>query len=88
MAPTTKCRWTSTESCWFVLPSHSAPIPSGRQKDRSKELSAVVQDSVYIYNKFSPISYDLWCYIRKIVDFVADNWHLKDHGTHAALETS
>jgi len=37
-------------------------------------------DSVYIYNKFSPISYDLWCYIRKIVDYVADHWHLKDHG--------
>jgi len=39
-----------------------------------------LQDSVYIYNKFSPISYDLWCYIRKIVDYVADHWHLKDHG--------
>lgn len=72
-----------------LLVRATPPIPhKGRPKERSKLkfVGCVVQDSVYIYNKFSPISYDLWCYIRKIVDFVADNWHLKDHGTHEALD--
>jgi GH15 family glucan-1,4-alpha-glucosidase len=61
------------ESFWCVAAIWLSGI-SGANRERG------TQDSVYIYNKFSPISYDLWCYIRKIVDFVADNWHLKDHG--------
>jgi GH15 family glucan-1,4-alpha-glucosidase len=37
-------------------------------------------DSVYIFNKHKPISYDFWINIRKLVNWVCDNWHLKDEG--------
>ncbi|MEL6544049.1 MAG: glycoside hydrolase family 15 protein [Myxococcota bacterium] len=40
-----------------------------------------LMDSVYLYNKYgSPISYDLWSHLRKLVDWTADNWHRKDEG--------
>ena len=38
-------------------------------------------DSVYLYNKYvTPISYELWMHLRRIVNWVADNWHRKDNG--------
>jgi GH15 family glucan-1,4-alpha-glucosidase len=38
-------------------------------------------DSVYLYNKYgSPISYDLWTYLRRLVNWVCDNWQRKDDG--------
>lgn len=38
-------------------------------------------DSVYLFNKYgSPISYDLWKQLRKLINWVAKNWHLKDEG--------
>lgn len=60
--------------------SRPVRVGNGAYNQVQMDIYGELLDSVYIYNKFSPISYDLWCYIRKIVDFVADNWHLKDHG--------
>ena len=38
-------------------------------------------DSVYLYNKYgSPISYDLWTHLRRLVNWVCDNWQRKDEG--------
>jgi GH15 family glucan-1,4-alpha-glucosidase len=38
-------------------------------------------DSIYLYNKHAtPISYDLWAYLREILDWVCENWRLPDHG--------
>ncbi|MCW5978388.1 MAG: glycoside hydrolase family 15 protein [Bryobacteraceae bacterium] len=38
-------------------------------------------DSVYLFNKHgTPISYDLWLYLRRLVNWVCDNWRRKDHG--------
>jgi GH15 family glucan-1,4-alpha-glucosidase len=38
-------------------------------------------DSVYLYNKYgSPISYDLWRHLRRLIDWVCDHWHLADEG--------
>ncbi|MFQ5947956.1 MAG: glycoside hydrolase family 15 protein, partial [Acidimicrobiia bacterium] len=32
-------------------------------------------DSVYLYNKYgTPISYDLWAGLRRLIDWVCDNW--------------
>ncbi|HXV62816.1 MAG TPA: glycoside hydrolase family 15 protein, partial [Vicinamibacteria bacterium] len=40
-----------------------------------------LMDSVYLYNKYgSPISYDLWRHLRRLVDWVADHWGLEDEG--------
>lgn len=38
-------------------------------------------DSVYLYNKYgSPISYDLWMSIRKLIQYVINNWQKPDEG--------
>jgi GH15 family glucan-1,4-alpha-glucosidase len=38
-------------------------------------------DSVYLYNKYgSPISYDLWVSLRRLVNWVCDNWSREDEG--------
>ena len=40
-----------------------------------------LMDSVYLYNKYgTPISYDLWTYLRQLVNWVCDNWQRKDDG--------
>ncbi|KAN0022865.1 hypothetical protein ACTFIU_005606 [Dictyostelium citrinum] len=38
-------------------------------------------DSIYLSNKYgSLVSYDFWLHIRKMVDWVADNYQIKDEG--------
>jgi GH15 family glucan-1,4-alpha-glucosidase len=38
-------------------------------------------DSIYLYNKYgSPISYDLWKYLRRLINWVCDNWERTDEG--------
>ncbi|CAG8563251.1 1266_t:CDS:10 [Ambispora gerdemannii] len=36
-------------------------------------------DAIYLYNKYgTPISYDLWVSIRKLTDYVCNNWGMDD----------
>lgn len=38
-------------------------------------------DAVYLFNKHgSPISHELWTHLRKLADWVVDNWRQKDEG--------
>ena len=38
-------------------------------------------DSVYLYNKYgTPISYDLWKHLRRLINWVCDNWQRTDEG--------
>jgi GH15 family glucan-1,4-alpha-glucosidase len=40
-----------------------------------------LMDSVYLYNKYgSAISYDLWVSLRRLVNWVCDNWMREDEG--------
>ncbi|MGI9539684.1 MAG: glycoside hydrolase family 15 protein, partial [Miltoncostaeaceae bacterium] len=39
-----------------------------------------LMDAIYLYNKHEPISYDLWSSIRRILDWLADNWAQPDEG--------
>lgn len=40
-----------------------------------------LMDSVYLYNKHgAPISYDLWGSLRRLVDWVCNNWQREDDG--------
>jgi GH15 family glucan-1,4-alpha-glucosidase len=40
-----------------------------------------LMDSAYLYNKYgSPISYDLWTYLRRLVNWVCDHWQQEDRG--------
>ena len=41
-----------------------------------------LMDSVYLSNKYgAPISYDLWTYLRRLTDWVCDNWRRQDEGS-------
>jgi GH15 family glucan-1,4-alpha-glucosidase len=40
-----------------------------------------LMDSVYLYNKYvTPISYEFWTALRRIVNWVAANWQREDNG--------
>lgn len=39
-----------------------------------------MMDSVYLYNRHSPISYDLWQHLRQLLDWLGKNWQMPDAG--------
>jgi GH15 family glucan-1,4-alpha-glucosidase len=61
----------------------SGPVRVGNDAYQQLQLDIYgeLMDSVYLYNKYgSPISYDLWVQLRKLVNWVADNWRKPDEG--------
>jgi len=61
----------------------SRPVRSGNAAYTQLQLDIYGEllDSVYLYNKYgSPISYDVWNDIRKLINWVCDNWQRKDEG--------
>jgi GH15 family glucan-1,4-alpha-glucosidase len=46
------------------------------------DIDGELMDSVYLSNKYSsPISYDLWTYLRRQIDWLCRNWRRKDDAT-------
>jgi GH15 family glucan-1,4-alpha-glucosidase len=40
-----------------------------------------VMDAIYLYNKYAtPVSYELWTDVRRLMDWVADHWDQPDEG--------
>ena len=40
-----------------------------------------LMDAVYLYNKYvAPVGYDAWTHLRRLVDWVCDNWPREDEG--------
>ncbi len=61
----------------------SAPvrIGNGAYDQLQLDIYGELMDSVYLYNKHgSPISYDLWIQLRRLVNWVADSWRKTDEG--------
>jgi len=61
----------------------SRPVRIGNAafKQLQLDIYGELMDSVYLYNKYgSPISYDLWIHLRRLIDYVCDNWQQKDEG--------
>jgi GH15 family glucan-1,4-alpha-glucosidase len=61
----------------------SRPVRIGNAASQQLQMDIYgeLMDSVYLYNKYgSPISYDLWTNLRKMTDWICDNWTRKDHG--------
>lgn len=61
----------------------SSPVRIGNAAYRQLQLDIYgeLMDSVYLFNKYgSPISYELWMYLHRLLDYVCDNWQKKDEG--------
>ena len=61
--------------------SRPVRIGNGAYKQLQLDIYGELMDSVYLFNKWrSPISYDLWSELRRLVNWVCDNWHRPDEG--------
>jgi len=61
----------------------SRPVRIGNAAHEQLQLDIYgeLMDSVYLYNKYgTPISHELWMKLSKMIDWVCDHWHWKDHG--------
>jgi GH15 family glucan-1,4-alpha-glucosidase len=61
----------------------SRPVRIGNRAYNQLQLDIYgeLMDSVYLYNKYgAPISYDFWTYLRRLTNWVTDNWRLPDEG--------
>ena len=61
----------------------SRPVRVGNSAHHQLQLDIFgeLMDSIYLYNKYgSPISYDLWKHLRRLLDWVAANWRQPDEG--------
>jgi GH15 family glucan-1,4-alpha-glucosidase len=61
----------------------SRPVRVGNAAHGQMQLDIYgeLMDSAYLYNKYgSPISYDLWTYFRRLVNWVCDHWQQEDRG--------
>lgn len=61
----------------------SRPVRTGNGAANQLQLDIYGEllDAVYLYDKYgTPISYDLWCHLKKLVEYVCKNWHLDDEG--------
>src|SRR5262249_60288414 len=61
----------------------SAPvrIGNGAADQVQRDIYGELIDSIYLYNKYgTPISHDAWEDVRRIIDWVADNWDGLDEG--------
>ncbi|MFQ5899459.1 MAG: glycoside hydrolase family 15 protein [Candidatus Methylomirabilia bacterium] len=61
--------------------SRPVRIGNGAANQLQLDIYGELLDSVYLYNKYgTPISYDLWTGLRKLINWVCDNWQRKDEG--------
>jgi GH15 family glucan-1,4-alpha-glucosidase len=61
----------------------SRPVRIGNAAHEQLQLDIYgeLMDAAYLYNKYAaPIGYDAWKNLRKLVDWVADNWGREDEG--------
>ena len=61
----------------------SSPVRVGNAAHAQRQLDIYgeLMDAVYLFNKYgSPISYDFWISLRRLLDYVCKTWMLKDKG--------
>ncbi|RKP11360.1 glycoside hydrolase family 15 protein [Piptocephalis cylindrospora] len=59
--------------------SRPVRIGNGAYDHLQLDIYGELMDGVYLYNKFGiPISYDFWVALRRMVNFVCDNWYRPD----------
>jgi GH15 family glucan-1,4-alpha-glucosidase len=61
--------------------SRPVRIGNGAYDQLQLDIYGELMDSVYLYNKYgAPISYDFWVQLRKLINWVVDNWKRTDEG--------
>ena len=61
--------------------SRPVRIGNGAYDQLQLDIYGALMDAVYLYNKYgTPISYDLWVELRRLVNWVCDNWQRCDEG--------
>lgn len=61
--------------------SRPVRIGNGAYDQLQLDIYGELLDSIYLYNKHgAPISYDLWVQLRRLVNWVCDNWKRTDEG--------
>jgi GH15 family glucan-1,4-alpha-glucosidase len=61
--------------------SRPVRVGNGACEQLQLDIYGELMDSVYLYDKYgSPMAYDLWCEVRRVIDWVADNWTKPDDG--------
>jgi GH15 family glucan-1,4-alpha-glucosidase len=61
--------------------SRPVRIGNGAHNQLQLDIYGELMDSVYLFNKHgAPISYDLWTHLRRLNNWVCDNWQRKDEG--------
>jgi GH15 family glucan-1,4-alpha-glucosidase len=61
--------------------SRPVRVGNGAADQLQLDIYGEMMDAVYLYDKHtSPIGYDSWSHVRRIMDWVADNWERPDEG--------
>jgi GH15 family glucan-1,4-alpha-glucosidase len=55
-------------------------IGNGAHDQLQLDVYGELMDAVYLSNKQEPISWDLWTNLRRLLDWLADNWQRPDEG--------
>ena len=61
----------------------SGPVRIGNSANKQLQLDIYgeLMDSIYLYNKYvTPIAYDLWKHVRKMMGWLCEHWDQKDEG--------
>src|SRR5580765_8038520 len=61
----------------------SRPVRIGNAASRQLQLDIYgeLMDAVYLHNKYvAPVGYDSWTHLRRLVDWLCDNWKREDEG--------
>jgi len=61
--------------------SRPVRIGNGAYNQLQLDIYGELLDSVYLFNKYgTPISYDLWTHLRRLINWIGDHWERKDEG--------
>ncbi len=55
-------------------------IGNGAFNQQQLDIYGELMDAIYIYNRYEPISYDLWYNLRKLLEWLKNNWRDPDEG--------
>jgi GH15 family glucan-1,4-alpha-glucosidase len=61
--------------------SRPVRIGNGAHRHLQLDIYGELLDAVYLHNKYvAPVGYDGWVRLRKVIDWLCDNWHREDEG--------